>query len=299
MTVADFFPGPRSAGGLGRSGGGPRGDTRVAPPPPGVGTDGRGLGGTIRLEGGAPGAGVPGGARFPAPAENAATLSGNQVGRWGPTERFNLWSLIGSSTATANWTAITVDRPTLLIPTAQLFGSVHYVPYNIPNGAGVADPRYFAQKAFGPGVVYLWAPGTWYVKYSANGIAATFRQIAAEDPGIVAAALALPGCQRISTALVTVTDAAGVQIAASNPFRTSLFITGLNDGTYTPIISTNIPLGISLGYSAAATLLTTASYALNNLNASLELSGPAMFAGIVTGIMGVTGNAKFIVQERE
>ena len=297
--MADFYAAPGSVGGIGRTGGGPRGDTRIAPPPPGVGTDGRNMGGTIRLEGGAPGAGVPGGARFARPAENAATLSGNQVGRWGPTERFNLWGLVGSSTATDGWTAISVDRPTLLIPTQQLFGSVHFVPFNIPQGAGVADVRYFAQKALGPGVVYLWAPGTWYVKYSAAGVSATFRQIAAEDPGIVAAALSLPGCQKITTSFITVTAAAGVTLAATNPFRASLFIAGMDDGSYVPVINQGTPCGISLGYTAGATTLAGSSYALNNIASSLELGGASLFGGNVTGRCGTGGTVKLIVQERE
>lgn len=251
--------------------------------------------------GGSVGAGLPGvpPAAFQPTPGDGPTLSRNLLGRYAATERFNLWSILGSTSGTADWTAIQVDKPTLLIPTEQLFGSLHFAYREIPQGAGVSDPRYLAMKANGPGVIYLWAPGLWWIKYSANGLYARMLQVAAEDPAIVAQALALPGCQRISTSLLTVTDAAGVQLAAANPFRRSLFITGLNDGTYAPVISNNVPCGVSLGYTAAATTLITSSYVLNALAASLELSGPSLFAGTVTAICGVTGNVKLVVQERE
>lgn len=251
--------------------------------------------------GGAVGAGLPGvppGAMQPDDGDGP-TLSRNLIGRYAGTERFNLWSILGSTTGSADWCAIRVDKPTLLLPTEQLFGSLHFAYQQIPQGAGVSDPRYLAMKAYGPGVIYLWAPGLWWIKYSGNAQYAKLLQIAAEDPAIVAQALALPGCQKISTSLVTVSDAAGVQLAAANPFRRSLFMTGLNDGTYTPVISNNVPCGVSVGYSAGATLLTTASYVLNALAASLELAGPSLFMGTVTAICGVTGDVKLVVQERE
>lgn len=259
------------------------------------------LGGTFQLGGGSAGAGLPGmppGAYAPPPGDGP-TLSRNLLGRYAGTEKFNLWSILGSTTGTADWMAIQVDKPTLLLPTEQLFGSLHFAYGAIPQGAGVSDPRYLAMKAYGPGVIYLWAPGTWWLKYSANGIYAKLLQVAAEDPAIVAQALALPGCQKISTSIINVTDAAGVQLVTSNPFRRSLFIAGIHDGAPPPVISTSVPCGISLGYSAAATLLSTSSYVLNNVNASLELSGPNLFNGVVTAIMQTSGTVDLIVQERE
>lgn len=251
--------------------------------------------------GGSAGAGLPGmpiGA-FQPEAGDGPTLARNLRGRYAGTEKFNLWSILGSTTGSADWMAIQVDKPTLLLPTEQLFGSLHFAYGAIPQGAGVSDPRYLAMKALGPGVIYLWAPGTWWVKYSGNGLYAKLLQVAAEDPAIVAQALSLPGCQKISTSLVTVSDAAGVQLAAANPFRRSLFLTGINDGTYTPVISNNVPCGVSIGYTPAATLLTTSSYVLNGIAASIELAGNSLFSGTVTAICGVTGDIKLIVQERE
>lgn len=259
------------------------------------------LGGTQTFGGGSAGAGLPGmppGA-FQPQAGDGPTLARNLLGRYAGTEKFNLWSILGSTSGTADWMAIQVDKPTLLLPTEQLFGSLHYSYERIPQGAGVSDPRYLAMKAYGPGVIYLWAPGIWWVKYSANGLYAKMLQVAAEDPAIVAQALALPGCQKISTSIVNVTDAAGVQLVTSNPFRRSLFICGIDDGAPTPVISTSRPCGISLGYSAAATLLSTSSYVLNNTNASLELSGPNLFAGVVTAICATGGTVDLIIQERE
>jgi hypothetical protein len=75
-------------------------------------------------------------------------------------------------------------------------------------------------------VVYLWAPGTWYIKYNAaSTLRAKFRQMSAEDPAIVAAAMSMPGAQKVTT-VERNTGAANnqTQLLAANPARRAVMI---------------------------------------------------------------------------
>jgi len=239
---------------------------------------------------GASGGGVPGGAYYGRPAENGPTLSPNLLGRYAPTERFNFFQVIGNNTATtAGWVSITCERPTLLVPTVQLFGSVYFAPHNIPTTFGSGSALLNAERAEGPGVVYLWAPGTWWLKYnSASTNIATFRQMSAEDPAIVAAAMSMPGAQRIATAEVN-TGAANTQtnLLLSNPARRAVMI----QLKTAPTVGN--PLYIALNGNAAA---NQNSMALSAQWQTVTFSDEAMNTGI---IQCVTAGANYLVQVTE
>lgn len=238
---------------------------------------------------GASGGGVPGGAYYGRPNENGPTLSPNLLGRYAPTERFNFFQVIGNNTATtAGWVSITCERPTLLVPTAQLFGSVYFAPHNIPTTFGSGSALLNAERAEGPGVVYLWAPGTWWLKYNAASTnIATFRQMSAEDPAIVAAAMSMPGSQRIQTVEINTGGANNqTQLLASNPARRAVMIQlktapGAN------------PLYIALNGNASATVN---SMVLTSQWQTVTFSDEAMNTGI---IQCVTAGAAYLVQVTE
>ena len=171
---------------------------------------------------GASGGGVPGGGFYARPSENGPTLSPNLLGRYAPTERFNYFEVIGENTNTQlGWVSLNVERPTLLVPVEQLFGSVYFAPHAVPTTTGTNSALLNSERAQGPGVIYLWAPGTWYIKYNAaNTNRAKFRQMSAEDPAIVAAAMSMPGAQRIFTVERNTGGANNqTQLLASNPAR--------------------------------------------------------------------------------
>jgi len=235
------------------------------------------------------GGGVPGGAYYGRPNENGPTLSPNLLGRYAPTERFNFFQVIGNNTATtAGWVSITCERPTLLVPTGQLFGSVYFAPHNIPTTFGSGSALLNAERAEGPGVVYLWAPGTWWLKYNAASTnIATFRQMSAEDPAIVAAAMSMPGAQRISTTEIN-TGVANTQtnLLAANAARRAAVIQlksapGAN------------PLYIALNGNASSTVN---SMALTSQWQTVTFSDEAMNIGI---IQCITAGANYLVQVTE
>lgn len=238
---------------------------------------------------GASGGGVPGGAYYGRPSENGPTLSPNLLGRYAPTERFNFFQVIGNNGATtAGWVSITCERPTLLVPTAQLFGSVYFAPHNIPTTFGSGSALLNAERAEGPGVVYLWAPGTWWLKYNAASTnIATFRQMSAEDPAIVAAAMSMPGSQKVTTVEIN-TGAANTQtnLLLSNPARRAVMI------QLKTAPGTN-PLYIALNGNASATVN---SMVLTAQWQTVTFSDEAMNTGI---IQCVTAGANYLVQVTE
>ena len=238
---------------------------------------------------GASGGGVPGGGFYARPSENGPTLSPNLLGRYAPTERFNYFEVIGENTNTQlGWVALNVERPTLLVPIEQLFGSVYYAPHAVPTTAGSNSAILNAERAEGPGVVYLWAPGTWYIKYNAaSTLRAKFRQMSAEDPAIVAAAMSMPGAQRISTVEIS-TGAANTQtnLAAANAARRAVVIQLKSN----PAAG---PLYIALNGNASATVN---SMALTSQWQTVTFSDEAMNNGI---IQCVTAGANYLVQVTE
>lgn len=238
---------------------------------------------------GASGGGVPGGGFYARPSENGPTLSPNLLGRYAPTERFNYFEVIGENTNTQlGWVSLNVERPTLLVPVEQLFGSVYFAPHAVPTTTGTNSALLNSERAEGPGVVYLWAPGTWYIKYNAaNTNRAKFRQMSAEDPAIVAAAMSMPGAQRIFT-VERNTGAANnqTQLLASNPARRAVMIQlktapGAN------------PLYIALNGNASATVN---SMTLTSQWQTVTFSDEAMNTGI---IQCVTAGANYLVQVTE
>lgn len=234
---------------------------------------------------GVPGGGVPGGGFYGRPAENGPTLSPNLLGRYAPTERFNYLEIIGNNAGTQlGWVSIVVERPTLLIPVDQLFGSVYYAPHAIPTTFGSGSALLNAERAEGPGVVYLWAPGTWWIKYNSSAATpAKFRQMSAEDPAIVAAAMSMPGAQNITQAVRTAsaTPNTPVLLAASNPARRAIVVQAMGVAG----ISSSVPFYIGLNTTTPSSTLF--SFALTSNWQSVTFSDEAMNTGVVYGVINV------------
>jgi len=239
---------------------------------------------------GASGGGVPGGGFYARPSENGPTLSPNLLGRYAPTERFNYFEVVGENTNTQlGWVSLNVERPTLLVPVDQLFGSVYFAPHAVPTTTGTNSALLNSERAQGPGVVYLWAPGTWYIKYNAaNTNRAKFRQMSAEDPAIVAAAMSLPGAQKVTT-VERNTGAANnqTQLLAANPARRAVMIQ-----LKTAVSGTN-QLYIALNGNASSTVN---SMVLSAQWQTVTFSDEAMNTGV---IQCVTSGANYLVQVTE
>lgn len=239
---------------------------------------------------GASGGGVPGGGFYARPSENGPTLSPNLLGRYAPTERFNYFEVVGENTNTQlGWVSLNVERPTLLVPVEQLFGSVYFAPHAVPTTTGTNSALLNSERAQGPGVVYLWAPGTWYIKYNAaNTNRAKFRQMSAEDPAIVAAAMSLPGAQKVTT-VERNTGAANnqTQLLAANPARRAVMIQ-----LKTAVSGTN-QLYIALNGNASSTVN---SMVLSAQWQTVTFSDEAMNTGV---IQCVTSGIGYLVQVTE
>lgn len=240
--------------------------------------------------------GIPGGAAYGRPYENGPTLSPNLLGRFAPTERFNYVEVIGNTTNSQGWVSVSCERPTLLIPTEQLFGSVYFAPHAVPSSFGTNSAILNAKRAEGPGVCYLWAPGTWYVKYNAGGtpaLRAKFLQISAEDPAIVAAAMSMPGCQKNSLGLSPVTLPASTStiICNANPARRCVVVQVLTTG-----VSISKPIYIQMNGNASATLFV---YALTSPFQSITFADEAMNTGILTAYTDLATNEQLQVVEYE
>jgi len=239
---------------------------------------------------GASGGGVPGGGFYARPSENGPTLSPNLLGRYAPTERFNYFEVVGENTNTQlGWVSLNVERPTLLVPVEQLFGSVYFAPHAVPTTTGTNSALLNSERAQGPGVVYLWAPGTWYIKYNAaNTNRAKFRQMSAEDPAIVAAAMSMPGAQKVTT-VERNTGAANnqTQLLAANPARRAVMIQ-----LKTAVSGTN-QLYIALNGNASSTVN---SMVLSAQWQTVTFSDEAMNTGV---IQCVTSGANYLVQVTE
>lgn len=196
------------------------------------------------------------------------------LGRWGPTERFNRLSVTFHATARLGWDEINVDRPTILFPVQQLAGRVHYRPHDLPQTDVQGDAYFGALQAAGPGVVYLWAPGKWWVKYHAAAGDAEFLQIACEDAVMASQLLATPGFQSITRgAFVTnATPNTSETLLAANNYRRGLIVTAGAVGTY----------AVCLGGTANCGVGTMNGLILGGLGASLSLFGPSVWKGAVT-----------------
>jgi hypothetical protein len=228
---------------------------------------------------GSSGGGVPGGGFYGRPSENGPTLTPNLLGRYAPTERFNYLEIRGNNTDTQlGWVSIVCERPTLLVPVEQLFGSVYFAPHAIPTTFGSNSALLNAERAEGPGVVYLWAPGTWWIKYNAGDtVVAKFRQMSAEDPAIVAAAMSMPGAQRINSYNVNLGTATATLLAAANPARRAIVIQAKTSG-----ITTTNPLYIGLNTTAPTSSLF--AFALTAQFQAVTFSDEAMNTGVVYGL---------------
>lgn len=233
---------------------------------------------------GTPSLGVPGGASYGRPYENGPTLSPNLLGRYAPTERFNYFEVPGNNTSTqAGWVSFVCERPTLLIPVSQLFGSVYFAPHSIPSLAGANSALLNAERAEGPGVCYLWAPGTWWIKYNAaSTLRAQFRQMSAEDPAIVAAAMSMPGCQKVSNnaSPYTLTASTSTLIANANVGRRALVVQVTSTG-----VSISQPIYLALNGNASPTIF---AYALTSPFQSVTFADEAMNTGIVHAYTDLT-----------
>ena len=229
---------------------------------------------------GAPGGGVPGAGFYGRPSENGPTLTPNLLGRYAPTERFNYLEIQGNNSGTQlGWVSLVVERPTLLVPVEQLFGSVYFAPHAIPTTFGSGSALLNAERAEGPGVVYLWSPGTWWIKYNAaDTVKAKFRQMSAEDPAIVAAAMSMPGAQRINSYNVALsTGPTETLLAAANPARRAIVIQAKTNG-----ITTTNPLYIGLNTVNPSSSLF--AFALTSQFQAVTFSDEAMNTGVVYGL---------------
>jgi hypothetical protein len=203
-------------------------------------------------------------------AENDPTLPANLLGRYGKTDRINVWSHPGSA-VDGGWKAIAVDRPTILRPLQQLLGRVFYAPHVSLNALGTITPQLQAMRAAGPGIVYLWSPGIWYVYYDFPG-SANFAQFGAEDPGIVAAALAEPGFQAFTKGRLTTsaTPDTSEQLVGQNLFRRSFTLTLAAPGGR---------LAVSFQNDASATAPTQEGLLIANVGGSLTFEGATNWRG--------------------
>lgn len=269
------------------------GDFYQRPARSGIGPSSRPMGGDMGYQTPAPvngqwgtpsvgsaGSGIPGGSPTGRAYENGATLTPNLLGRYAPTERFNYFEVIGNNDANTQngWVSLTVDRPTLLVPVEQLFGSVYFAPHSIPSTFGTNSALLNAERAEGPGVVYCWAPGTWWIKYNAaNTNRAKFRQMSAEDPAIVAAGMSMPGSQRINSYNVNLSTGVATLLAAANPARRAIVIQAKTNG-----ITTTNPLYIGLNTTTPTSSLF--AFALTAQFQAVTFSDEAMNTGVVYGL---------------
>lgn len=168
----------------------------------------------------------------------------------------------------AGWKSLGyLDRPTCFVPLVQLKRSVVYAPNRQPN-ASYANQAQFAGcvKAVGPGVIYCWAPGEWWVNYThpANGAphVAPFVQVSCEDPAVAVALMSMPGCQRWNSGSANTSAAAGTvtTVLPANRFRTSLSVSQVAASTIffdfgkDPIATAGAEQGIPLQAGGYATL---------------------------------------------
>jgi hypothetical protein len=198
------------------------------------------------------------------PAGRAPTLQSELLGRYAETERYNRLAYQGSVTALDQWHEIRVDRPTILLPQGQLDGSVFFRPHGRPVTHASGDARRLAQKAVGPGVVFLHAPGAWFLHYHGTGIA-EFLQIAAEDPNIAASLLATPGYQKATfTSLTTAGINTSETLIAANLYRRGISIYCKN--------GTNV-CAITIGGQTASVVAPLNGHLISGPAASLQLWG--------------------------
>lgn len=215
----------------------------------------------------------PLGAAWPdRPRENSPTLSPNQLGRYGPTEALNFFQLLGTTVATTGWDSIYVDRPTILRPATQLSGRVHYHPHRVPIASGQFDPEYYSMLAAGPGIVYLWAPGTWWVKYHASGGYARFLRIPCEDPALAAMLMSEPGFMDRTQSTVALPATTATDVLAVNNWRRGLILTVANSAS-APVVT------LSYDTAALSAATPTNGIVLSGVGASVTLSGASAWRG--------------------
>jgi hypothetical protein len=206
-------------------------------------------------------------------APDAPTLFRNNLGRWAETERFNRFSVVGNTTQLLGWTAVKVDRPTLLVAKQQASGTVFYRPHAAPIEDGSGNIYQQALQAFGPGICYLHTPGLWWVKYHAS-ISLVFLMVAADDPGLVGQLLTEPGCMlSVCTAFTTnaVANTAESLIGA-NPDRRGLAIYQSQSSTGTVAIG----IGTAVPNAIAPNLL---GHLIVGAGSNLTLTGEWVYKG--------------------
>lgn len=137
-------------------------------------------------------------------AKSFPPLAPRPGGGGSPPEMVNRYSLpSGSATAGAAWYSIVVDRPTILRPAVPLLGQVYYHPDKI---GALSDQDTFKSISFG--LVYLFAPGKWWIKYAVTTASPTlFYTLDATDPVNAWRHLAEPGANFPFTGRFAVTNA--------------------------------------------------------------------------------------------
>ena len=193
------------------------------------------------------------------------------------------------------WRSVTVDRPTILVPVgataAALIGQCWYAPHDIPiDPYAGGNEEANAISAFGPGVMYLWAPGRWHVRYTGTA-GRDWLHVPAEDPGIAVALLSRTGLQDVIAATNNLAASATAIIAARSD-RRGLFIqhNGAN--------STRLLIGLGFTPNTGATPLETGI--LLTPNGSLTLAGDTNYRGVVNlgaSATNLTGTVAYTVLE--
>jgi hypothetical protein len=202
--------------------------------------------------------------------------------------------LATSTVKGGEWTPFDAKFPLILWPIKCTDGAVTfgggsqyvqlYAPVAIPNDDTVA------QRSIGAGVVYLPAPGKWYVKNSGPSTSiVTFIVIDARDPAVAARYLSEGGNHRASvqTNVTVPLSGASVQLLAANRNRRGFVV-------YSFTASSQIRLGY--GQSAVAGV---GQKLFGAGNTSFSAFGDAVYKGDINAVSETAADASVAVVEYE
>jgi len=183
------------------------------------------------------------------------------------------------------WVAIKVDRPTILIPTTSPNARVLSWPIAPP----AADSHAFS--ALGPGVVFLWSPGTWYVKVDENNVRVNFVQVPMDDPAAASLFASQPGAQNVgattadggTSRVVYTAKGVSASLLAANPRRRAAVITVAR--TTAPAAGDALDFGVILSKDGAGPASTNDCHLFLTEESVLELSGDMNWRYDVRGII--------------
>ena len=182
--------------------------------------------------------------------------------RYGLTGELNQRDVTGDTTDQLGWVAFDVDRPTCLIPLSVVGGNLYCAPHKMPALVG-ANRVENAIRAWGRGVLYLWAPGRWWVKYSGTG-KVRLLQVPCEDATLAAAIIFDVGAQ-IATATgvsTSATPSTVTTLAAANADRRSITIQSMSTNTASVLISPSATIVGTAGAQTGIELIAGGSITL-------------------------------------